>query len=244
MTPPREAKLLFSVSNVLVYSLEVPTAGSKAAGGKRTSSPRVAVENGIPQTLNLFMVSTEERWGPHGAVEEDFYLSLSVADIFLDLPASTQIYHKPPTSYIIPRWDKQRRVEFGVENREDSGQEFLELEFPKIGNGITQEDMDTFETILAQCTAFLERAQPPSDGDTKKYDPSAYKPGEAYVKGTGNRAGQIVLVDEENGSVMGELAEGAQIVEHPGIEHGSKSMESPQSRFSEQFPKLTVYRSC
>jgi spartin len=36
--------------------------------------------------------------------------------------------------------------------------------------------------------------------------------------------GQIVLVDEEDGSVVGELSEGYQVVEKPGIKAGSKSM--------------------
>ena len=224
MTGSHEPTLLYSVNNILAYDLHVNH-------GSSSGQTREARDNGTPQTLSLMMVPTPSGFDSEDP-QEDFYLHLMLKSFDLPLPATTQIYHKPPSSYLIPRWDL------------GDGSGFLELEFPKIGKGITQEDLDTFETILAQCTAFLERAQPPTDSATKKYDPSAYKPGEAYVKGTGNRAGQIVLVDEENGSVMGELAEGAQIVEHPGIEHGSKSMESPQSRFSEQFPKLTVYRSC
>ncbi|KAK9341905.1 senescence-associated protein-domain-containing protein [Lipomyces starkeyi] len=88
--------------------------------------------------------------------EEDFYLHLHLPPEFdMPLPAKTQTYHQPPNSYLIPRWD----VGPG------SGA-FLRFQFPSIGTGldkITQEDVDTFETILAQCTAFLERAAPPSD---------------------------------------------------------------------------------
>ena len=38
---------------------------------------------------------------------------------------------------------------------------FTRIEFPRIGYGVTQDDVDTFETIPAQCTAFLERARAP-----------------------------------------------------------------------------------
>jgi spartin len=108
----------------------------------------------------------------------------------------------------------------------DSGA-FTRIEFPALGSGgdkVTQEDIDTFETILAQCTAFLERAQAPqqsSKGVAKAYNPADYAPGEGYI-GSGKH-GEIVLVDEDNGSVVGELAEGAVIHEDPGIKPGSKS---------------------
>ncbi|KAJ2972532.1 hypothetical protein NUW58_g9165 [Xylaria curta] len=166
----------------------------------------------------------------------------------IPLPATTQIYHQPPRSYLIPRWD------LGP----DSGA-FTRLEFPAVGSrpGL-QEDVDTFETILAQCTAFLERAPPPkaakvdqekssasasaaaatssasvsrskskskSTGDEQlpAYNPASYKPGEGYVKGShsSTHGGQIVLIDEEDGSVIGELSDGFQVVES-GIKPGSK----------------------
>merc|ERR1711981_780458 len=40
------------------------------------------------------------------APEEDFYLHLNLPpELDLPLPATTQIYHQPPRSYLIPRWD-------------------------------------------------------------------------------------------------------------------------------------------
>ncbi|KAK3906321.1 Spc98 family-domain-containing protein [Staphylotrichum tortipilum] len=157
------------------------------------------------------------------------------------------IYHQPPTSYLIPRWD------LGP----DSGA-FTRIAFPSVESrkGI-QEDVDTFETILAQCTAFLERAPPPKmaaagkreqkqwweeDGGSSKggksgakaaeaagealpaYNPADFKPGEGYVRGShsGIAPGQIVLVDEEDGSVIGELSDGFQVVEASGLKPGSK----------------------
>ncbi|KAK3996781.1 Spc98 family-domain-containing protein [Cladorrhinum sp. PSN332] len=153
----------------------------------------------------------------------------------------------PPTSYLIPRWD------LGP----DSGA-FTRIEFPSVeSRKAIQEDVDTFETILAQCTAFLERAPPPkfngqddklwwdekdvkpkkgsssaaktaagaSSGDSfPSYNPAAFEPGEAYARGShsSNAPGQIVLVDEEDGSVIGELTEGYKIVEHGSLKPGSK----------------------
>ncbi|TPX11975.1 uncharacterized protein E0L32_007278 [Thyridium curvatum] len=178
-----------------------------------------------------------------GAPEEDFYLHLHLPpELDLPLPATTQIYHQPPRSYLIPRWDLGR----------DAGA-FTRIEFPSVGSrkGL-QEDVDTFETILAQCTAFLERAPPPKTskvGGTEKsasskgdygaesskskaglgeelpaYNPADFKPGEGYVKGShsSHQGGQIVLVDEEDGSVIGELGEGFQVVEDSALKPGSK----------------------
>ena len=169
-----------------------------------TSSPFADLSSADPQSA---------------APEEDFYLHLHLPpELDISLPATTQIYHQPPRSYLIPRWD------LGPE----SGA-FTRIEFPGIGSGpgrVTQEDVDTFETILAQCTAFLERAHPPSGKGQSKYNPADYEPGEGYV-GTGSndpKMARIVLIDEEDGSVVGELSEGFNVVEGPGVQHGSKSI--------------------
>ncbi|KAL0944486.1 protein spg20 [Colletotrichum truncatum] len=172
---------------------------------------------------------------------EDFYLHLHLPpELDLPLPATTQIYHQPPTSYLIPRWD------LGP----DSGA-FTRIEFPDVGSrkGL-QEDVDTFETILAQCTAFLERAPPPKASSVSKgpppaavpsatsssksraaaadglpaYNPADYEPGQAYAQGShsNNNGGRIVLIDEEDGSVIGELTENYQVVEDLGVKPGAK----------------------
>jgi len=134
-----------------------------------------------PQEMQLLMVPTSSPFADlssanpnNNAPEEDFYLHLHLPpELDQALPATTQVYHKPPSSYLIPRWD------LGP----DSGT-FIRIQFPSIGHGpgkVSQEEVDTFETILAQCTAFLERAGPPKDHG--KYDPSAYRPGEGYISG-------------------------------------------------------------
>lgn len=213
-----DPRLLYSIGGIRAYHLQ--------QGEESALTPSGA------QTLSLLMVPTNSPFadlsnthGQNEAPEEDFYLHLNLPpELDLPLPATTQIYHQPPRSYLIPRWD------LGPE----SGA-FTRIEFPPLGTGpgsVTQEDIDTFETILAQCTAFLERAQAPQaeKGATKAYNPADYKPGEGYI-GSGNH-GEIVLVDEDNGSVVGELAEGAQIIEDPKVKHGSKSKHSGRCKFS------------
>lgn len=207
-----DPRLLYTVGGIKAYHIQQGEESPLTPSG--------------PQTLSLLMVPTNSPFadlsntrGQNEAPEEDFYLHLNLPpELDLPLPATTQIYHQPPRSYLIPRWD------LGPE----SGA-FTRIEFPPIGKGstsVTQEDVDTFETILAQCTAFLERAQAPQHekgkGDVKAYNPQDYRPGEGYV-GSGNN-GEVVLVDEENGSVVGELAEGAMIHADPALKQGSKSM--------------------
>lgn len=132
-----------------------------------------------PQEMQLLMVPTSSPFADLSsanpsstAPEEDFYLHLHLPpELDQPLPATTQVYHKPPSSYLIPRWD------LGP----DSGA-FIRIQFPSIGHGpgrVSQDEIDTFETILAQCTAFLERAAPPQNHG--KYDPSSYRPGEGYL---------------------------------------------------------------
>jgi spartin len=206
-----DPRLLYSIGGIRAYHLQ--------QGEEHALTPSGA------QTLSLLMVPTNSPFADlsnvhaqNEAPEEDFYLHLNLPpELDLPLPATTQIYHQPPHSYLIPRWD------LGP----DSGA-FTRIEFPPLGTGpntVTQEDIDTFETILAQCTAFLERAQAPRGGDAKgrapAYNPADYAPGEGYAGG--GRHGEIVLVDEENGSVVGELSGGAQIVEDPRLQAGSKS---------------------
>ena len=206
-----EPRLLYSVGNITAYHIQDGHESPLSHSG--------------PQTLSLLMVPTSSPFADLSTVnptsaapEEDFYLHLHLPpELDLSLPATTQIYHQPPRSYLIPRWD------LGPE----SGA-FTRIEFPKIGTGpdrVTQEDIDTFETILAQCTAFLERARFPSAGE-KKYNPRDFAPGEGYVGSGlgGDEKGHIVLVDEEDGSVVGELGEGFHVIEGKDVQAGSKSM--------------------
>ncbi|KAJ4422299.1 hypothetical protein N0V82_003054 [Gnomoniopsis sp. IMI 355080] len=227
-----DPKLLYAINGVSAYHL--------AHGKEQPLTPAG------PQTLSLLMVSSSSPFADNSVVdpksnpaEEDFYLHLHLPpELDLPLPATTQIYHQPPNSYLIPRWD------LGP----DSGA-FTRIEFPALNSRKNvQDDVDTFETILAQCTAFLERAPPPVPRNKKSagdfppdstsrskaamaaeeqlpaYNPGDYKPGEGYAKGSHSslHGGQIVLVDEENGSVIGELGEGYEMVEDTALKPGSK----------------------
>ncbi|KAI9152078.1 Gamma-tubulin complex component 4 [Paramyrothecium foliicola] len=219
-----DPKLLYAIEGVAAYHIANGTEQSLTPSG--------------PQTLSLLMVPTSSAFADpsNGSSEEDFYLHLHLPpELDLPLPATTQIYHQPPTSYLIPRWDLG-----------PSSGAFTRIEFPPRGSrsGI-QEDVDTFETILAQCTAFLERAPAPkprskaaeaaSDAASAKareaageqlpaYNPADYNRGEGYVQGShsSNQGGRIVLVDEEDGSVIGELSEGFQVKEDGAVRPGSK----------------------
>ena len=205
-----DARLLYSIGNIKAYHLQDGDESPLTPSG--------------PQTLSLLMVPTSSPFDDlsntepqNGAPEEDFYLHLHLPpELDISLPATTQIYHQPPRSYLIPRWD------LGP----DSGA-FTRIEFPKIGSEpdrVTQEDVDTFETILAQCTAFLERAKAPIGKGVAPYNPADYAPGEGYIRsGDGKTQGHIVLVDEDNGSVVGELSEGFNVVEGSDVKAGSKS---------------------
>jgi spartin len=202
-----DPRLLYSIAGIKAYHLQHGEETELTPSG--------------PQTLSLLMVPTSSPFADMGTTEEDFYLHLNLPpELDLPLPATTQIYHQPPRSYLIPRWD------LGP----DSGA-FTRIEFPGVGKGpdhVSQEDVDTFETILAQCTAFLERAKAPVMSEkggkgSRAYNPADFGPGEAYVPGTGSgHHGQIVLVDEENGSVIGELAEGNQLFEDALLRPGEK----------------------
>lgn len=218
----QDPKLLYAVEGINAYHI--------------TNGKEKSLTPSGPQTLSLLMVPTSSGFvepAGNGSGEEDFYLHLHLPpELDLPLPATTQIYHQPPTSYLIPRWD------LGP----DSGA-FTRIEFPPANSrpGV-QEDVDTFETILAQCTAFLERSAPPHPPRSSEkaqakareaaveqlpaYNPADYTPGENYAQGSqsANSAGRIVLIDEEDGSVLGELTDSYQVVEDKRIKPGSKGM--------------------
>ncbi|KAJ5332789.1 hypothetical protein N7541_002597 [Penicillium brevicompactum] len=207
----QDPRLLYSVSNIRAFHIQ--------DGEEQDLTPSG------PQTLSLLMVPTNTAIAgpgtesPEDSIEDDFYLHLYLPpELDIAIPATTQIFHQPPNSYLIPRWDMGP----------DAGA-FIRVQFPSIGSGpnnVTQDDVDTFESILAQCTAFLERAPPPKAQDFAAYNPADYAPGEGYVgssdKKNADAHGRIVLVDEEDGSVVGELGDGYNVVEDSDVKPGSK----------------------
>ncbi|KJZ72987.1 hypothetical protein HIM_07559 [Hirsutella minnesotensis 3608] len=220
LTSLQDPKLLYAVEGIKAYTI--------VNGEEQPLTPS------MPQTLSLLMVPTSSGFADPSTSfgAQDFYLHLHLPpELDLPMPATTQIYHQPPTSYLIPRWD------LGPDSRT-----FTRIEFPPFGSrpGV-QEDVDTFETILAQCTAFLERAPPLSPQKSKSgnakaaeaafeqpppYNPANFDPGEAYAQGSHSsgsaQGGRIVLVDEDDGSIVGELGEGYHVVEDKDVKAGSK----------------------
>ncbi|KAF3938098.1 Spartin [Dactylella cylindrospora] len=248
-TPPQ---VLYEVPYMNVYHL---------ANGAETRL------NDYPAPLTLLMVSTTtiDPFADTPVEEEDFYLHIQqLPNLDLPLPATTKIFRQYPRSYLIPRLDLDggrgscfTRVEF-LDNR-------------------SQDDVDTFETILAQCTSFLENAKAPAISRSKSPVPGystqeyygygnekssqsqpqsrsyasgvttrdmggssagGYVPGSGVMAGeqynyAGNtpapsydnhqQAGRLVLVDEQDGRIVGELSEGFNVVEGQGVEPGSKA---------------------
>jgi spartin len=215
-----DPRLLYSVNNIRAFHIQ--------DGEEQELTPSG------PQTLSLLMVptATSAPTTPYAAgastePEEDFYLHLYLPpELDLALPATTQIFHQPPDSYLIPRWDMPSDI--GA---------FIRIQFPSIGSGlnnVTQDDIDMFETILAQCTAFHDRSAPSGKSDgLAAYNPADYAPGEGYVTSPDTKPsdlhGKIVLVNEEDGSVVGELGEGYNVVEDADVKPGSKREYSPIS---------------
>lgn len=208
-----DPRLLYSIQNVEAFHVQNGEESSLNPSGPQTLSLlMVPTTTSVAQNQNTPFSSEET------SSEEDFYLHLHLPpELDLALPATTQIYHQPPSSYLVPRWD------LGP----DAGA-FIRIQFPGIGEGpnkVTQEDIDTFETILAQCTAFHERAQ--ASKDHAAYNPASFGPGEGYVASPSitqetDPHGRIVLIDEENGGVVGEM-EGYDVVEGTEVKPGSKS---------------------
>jgi spartin len=197
-----------------------------------------------PQSLQLSRVEGPDRNG-----EWDVFLELDLPpELSLKLPATTKIFPQRPRSYLIaPGKDAAER-----------GGAFIRLEFPQLGRGIVQDDIDTFESILAAYTSFMERSRPPAgsgyanekagfdkgSGGKREgrdvppaYNPQDFKPGEAYAFGTATgdsgAHGQVLLINQDNGSVVGELSEDSAMVDDSAIKPGEKGASRsnmPQTR--------------
>lgn len=79
------------------------------------------------------------------------------------------------------------------------------------------------------------------DEQLPAYNPGDFAPGQGYAEGaqSKNQGGKIVLIDEEDGSVIGELGEGYQVLEDSALRPGSKGMWS-RERESLDFAVLTL----
>lgn len=122
---PSGPSVLYELPNMMVYHL---------AHGHETPL------NEIPSKLLLSMVSTTttDPFAANPVEVEDFYLHAQMLpNLDLPLPATTRIFRQFPRSYIIPRLD----LDGG------QGNSFTRIEFPE---RYSQDDMDTWETIISQ----------------------------------------------------------------------------------------------
>lgn len=202
MAAHHDPTLLFELENVRAYIIRNGEETPLNTFGSQTLSLTMVPTSS--SSADLYTSTTQSETS-----EIDFFLHLGVPpELDLSLPASTQIYPRPPRSYLIPQTDQDS--ENGC---------FFRIELPE---KVSRESVDTFETILAQCTAFMERAAPPTgSSSTSPYNPAEWAAGGKFAGGK-TAAGQLVLVDEDDGSIVGELAEGAHVVEDARLGKGSK----------------------
>lgn len=203
MASQAQPQLLYTVPGVRAFHIQ--------DGQEQSLSPSG------PQELQMLMIahnSSHEQPSTsllQATTENDYSLHLTLPpELELPMPATTQVFHQQPDSYLIPRLDLS-----------PDGGVFTRIQLGRPGQGCSQEDIDTFETILAQCTAFLERAPAPRiDEPLPAYEAGIVGKGQTSLD---SKHGQIVLIDEDNGSVVGELAETAHIYEDSSIQHGHKN---------------------
>ncbi|CCU74788.1 hypothetical protein BGHDH14_bgh04419 [Blumeria hordei DH14] len=205
----KNPKLLYAIEGVKAYQSENNV--------ERTLTPTG------PQTLSLLMVPTLTATGDHstsGVSSEashvdDCYLHINLPPTLdITLPATTQVYRDPPHSYLI------RRRDLGPECNS-----LIRLEFPNASQSKdVQGDIDTFESILAQCTAFLEHINSPRcvENPIDSLPPPPYQQNEFGLPANGTSSGKIVIVDEENGNIVGELGTDYHVVEDVHMKPGSK----------------------
>lgn len=185
--------LLYTIHNVKAYQVENEK--------EQLFSPEG------PQTLSLFMTSPAT--APQGPVPDDNSQLILKFSSKLDfkLPTYTHISFQPPNSYLIPYIDNSSGIDSVVR-----------IEFPEESskNGISDE-MDTFESILAQCYIMIDDNTTP----LPQYDPSTYVPEETKKSGKQEPTGQIMIVDEENGEFIGRLGSEFHVVENAHLIPGS-----------------------
>ena len=123
----------------------------------------------------------------------------------LALPATQQIIHNPSSNtYTLPLTGPGAIY----------GDTTLTIVLPTPSDSTLQEDYETLEVIFAQY-AVLQTITPPSGPP-----PTSAAGTPLPVQHDGDLKGRLVLVDDENGQVVGELSENIQV-------HEDEAMRSP-----------------
>ncbi|RKF82714.1 putative protein spg20 [Golovinomyces cichoracearum] len=189
-----ETLLLYIIPEVNAYQIE-------------NNVERLLTSEG-PQMMSLLMVpvtSTVSTSVPEGNLQ----LQLSLApDLDFILSAATSLHSQPPRSYLISR----PKTKSGTES-------LIRIEFPSESQRKSvHDDMDTFESILAQCNVNIQHNITP----LAPYDPSQYKSENKRHKNESSETqGQIVIIDEDNGDVLGELGSGFTVVDDTKMKPGT-----------------------
>lgn len=129
--------------------------------------------------------------------------------------------YQAPDSYLIPQWNVKTGRYEGEFTR-------LELGGLKRGQEGAQEDVDVLEMVLGEMTVFRDERPKVPERPTSRRSGSG-DDGHAHAQ-----PGQIMLVDNEDGSVLGELSGGYHVHEEnirPGSdgEYQSNSIQTDHS---------------
>ncbi|TQS34432.1 hypothetical protein Golomagni_05186 [Golovinomyces magnicellulatus] len=189
-----ETLLLYIIPDVNAYQIE-------------NNVERLLTSQG-PQMMSLLMVPVTSTVSSSVA-ESNSQLQLSLApDLDFTLSAATCVHSQPPRSYLISRpitksgTDSMIRIEFPLESQRKN----------------VHDDMETFESILVQCNVDIQH----NTTGLSPYDPSQYKPEmKTHIDESSNSQGQIVIVDEDNGDVLGELGSGFTVIEDKNMKPGT-----------------------
>lgn len=182
-----------------------------------------------------------------GSEEPDCYLHLQIQDkLDFPMPSTTKIFTRPPASYMIPRWDVDARsgeflrIEFPPRATQEEWTadvafwETILEQFHLIGqddgfvkrSGSSPSLRPPPPPAATSYPADKKKSKKSSSAKIQAYDPSNFTTGEAYVAGsrssTSQLGGRIVLVDEENDKVIGELSDGFQVFEDGDVKLGGK----------------------
>ncbi|RKF62544.1 putative protein spg20 [Erysiphe neolycopersici] len=188
-----EPDLLYAIQGVNAYHVE-------------NQKEQLLTSKG-PQTLSLFMTRTYTT--PQDSLPREgpkLHLKISLF-LDLELPANSRINIQPPQSYLIPRHDGT-----------SGSKSVVRIEFPlESENKGIRDDIDTFEAILNQFNIIIEDSSSPPP----QYDPSAYQAEDIKTPSNRDSQGQIMIVDENNGEIIGELGTGFRVIENAHLNPGS-----------------------
>lgn len=137
MLNPDEATVLFSIDGVHAYQLRHGQQESLTPSGPQTLNLTTSTSS---STSHSFSKSANDQSSP------SLRLCLG-SEVDIPLLATTKVFRRPPRSYMIPPASFQ-----------DNVAAFTRIELPET---VGEDDVETLETILTQCTGFSALAGTP-----------------------------------------------------------------------------------